>query len=240
MSRLAGRRILVTGAAGGLGPTVVSTALAEGARVVLVDVSQERLDALVDSLGPAASGVEGTQVVDLLDPAAVDGLAAELSAPAPVDAVWHLVGGWRGGTPLPEQPLEDWDWLHDLLVRTTVHVARSFAATLTSSPHGRLAIISAKEAQAPTSKNAAYASAKAAAEAVVLALANGFKGTAATANVVVVPAILTPAMRAKDPDKDWGAFVPAEDIAEALVHVSSDAAAKMNGQRVRLYSGGPS
>ena len=141
---------------------------------------------------------------------------------------------------MPEQPLEDWDWLHDLLVRTTVHVARSFAGALAASGHGRFAIISAKEAQAPTSKNAAYASAKAAAEAVVLALANGFKGTAATANIVVVPAILTPAMRAKDPDKDWGAFVPAEDIAEALVHVSSDAAAKMNGQRIRLYSGGPS
>ncbi len=75
---------------------------------------------------------------------------------------------------------------------------------------GRFAIISAKEAQAPTSKNAAYATAKAASEAVVLALANGFKGTAATANVVVVPAILTPAMREKNPDKDWGAFVPAE------------------------------
>jgi NAD(P)-dependent dehydrogenase (short-subunit alcohol dehydrogenase family) len=240
MSRLDSRRVVVTGAAGGLGPTVVSAALADGARVVLVDVSQERLDDLVASLGTAASNVEDTRVVDLLDPSAVDGLAGELSASAPVDAVWHLVGGWRGGTPLPEQPLEDWDWLHDLLVRTTVHVARSFAAPLTSSPHGRFAIISAKEAQAPTSKNAAYASAKAAAEAVVLALAHGFKGTPATANVVVVPAILTPAMRAKDPDKDWGAFVPAEDIAEALVHVSSDAAAKMNGQRVRLYSGGPS
>lgn len=240
MTRLSGRRVLVTGAAGGLGPTVVAAALADGARVLLVDVSQQRLDALVESLGEAASAVEGTYVVDLLDPEAVDGLAADVTGTRPVDVVWHLVGGWRGGSPLPEQPLDDWDWLHDLLVRTTVHVARSFAATLVASPYGRFAIISAKEAQAPTSKNAAYASAKAAAEAVVLALANEFKGTTATANVVVVPAILTPAMRAKDPDRDWGSFVPAEDIAEALAHVSSDAAAKMNGQRTRLYSGGPS
>ena len=206
--------------------------------MVLVDRSQERLDALASDFGDA---VEDTHVVDLLDDAAVAEFATELTSNAPIDAVWHLVGGWRGGTPLPEQPLEDWALMHDLLVRTTVHVARAFAAPLVASNHGgRFAIISAKEAQAPTSKNAAYASAKAASEALVLALANEFKGTKASANVVVVPAILTPAMREKDPDKDWGTFVPAEQIADALVYLTSAAGSKMNGQRIRLYSGAPS
>ena len=32
----------------------------------------------------------------------------------------------------------------------------------------------------------------------------------------------------------------AEEIADALVYLSSPAGAKMNGQRIRLYSGGPS
>lgn len=237
MTSLTGRRVLITGAAGGLGPTVVAAAGAAGARLVLVDVSQDRLDALALRF---SDWIEGTHVVDLLDAEAVSSFAAEATSAAPIDVVWHLVGGWRGGTPLQDQPLEDWEWLHDLLVRTTVHVARAFAEPLTASDQGRFAIISAKEAQAPTSNNAAYATAKAASEAIVLALANGFKGTTATANVVVVPAILNPAMREKDPDKDWGAFVPAEDIADALVYLSSPAGAKMNGQRIRLYSGGPS
>ena len=237
MITLANRRVLITGAAGGLGPTVISAAVDAGARLVLVDVAQERLDVLTAQYGDA---VESTHVVDLLDPAAVDDFAASVAESTPIDVVWHLVGGWRGGTPLPEQPLDDWDWLHNLLVRTTVHVARAFAGALVKSESGRFAIISAKEAMAPTSKNAAYASAKAASEAVVLSLANEFKGTSATANVVVVPAILTPAMREKDPDKDWGAFVPAEQIADSLVYLSSSAAAKMNGQRIRLYTGGPS
>jgi NAD(P)-dependent dehydrogenase (short-subunit alcohol dehydrogenase family) len=230
MSALAGRRVLVTGAAGGLGPTVL-------ARLVLVDVAQERLDVLA---GDFPDAVESTHVVDLLDDDATATFAAEVTASAPVDALWHLVGGWRGGKPLQEQSLDDWEWLHNLLVRTTVHVARAFAEPLQASEHGRFAIISAKEAQAPTSKNASYATAKAASEAIVLALANGFKGSSATANIVVVPAILTPAMREKNPDKDWGAFVPAEQIADALVYLSSEAGAKMNGQRIRLYSGGPS
>jgi hypothetical protein len=46
-------------------------------------------------------------------------------------------------------------------------------------------------------------------------------------------------MREKNPDKDWGVFVPAEEIADALVYLSSPAGAKMNGQRIRLYSGSP-
>ncbi|MFL6180697.1 MAG: SDR family NAD(P)-dependent oxidoreductase [Actinomycetes bacterium] len=237
MTSLSGRRILITGAAGSLGPSVVSAARDAGAQLVLVDRAQDRLDALKEPFGDA---VESTHVVDLLDAGAVEQFAASITADASLDGVWHLVGGWRGGTPFAEQPLEDWDWLHDVLVRTTVHVARSFAEPLKSSTQGRFAIISAKEAQAPTSKNAAYATAKAASEALVIALANDFKGTTATANIVVVPAILTPAMREKEPEKDWGAFVPAEQIADALVYLSSSAGAKMNGQRIRLYSGGPS
>ncbi len=230
--------MLITGAAGGLGPTVVAAAADAGAQLVLVDVAQDRLDALASAHEEA---VAGTQVVDLLDPAAVETFATRLSGAESIDAVWHLVGGWRGGKSIADAPLEDWDWLNGLLVRTTVHMARSFAGQLTASQQGgRFVIISAQQAQAPTSTNAAYAASKAAAEATVLALADGFKGTSATANIVVVPAIVTPAMRESEPDKDWSNFVPTEQIADALVYLTSDAAAKMNGQRLRLYSGGPS
>lgn len=234
MTALADRRIVVTGAAGSLGLEAVAAATSAGARVVVVGRSAERLATLTERFGDS---IVGAHAVDLLDDGEVRELAASVGA---VDAVWHLVGGWRGGTPLAEQPLDDWDWLHGQLVRTTVHAARAFAGQLKASGRGRFTIISAKEAMAPTSKNAAYASAKAAAEAVVLALANDFVGSSATANVVVVPAILTPSMREKNPDKDWGAFVPTEQIAETLVYLTSEAGAKMNGQRIRLYSGAPS
>ena len=67
-----------------------------------------------------------------------------------------------------------------------------------------------------------------------LALAHRFKGTGATANVLVVGAIATPEMRAEDPDKDYSTFTPAEEIAEAIAFLCSDAAASMNGQRLVL------
>jgi NAD(P)-dependent dehydrogenase (short-subunit alcohol dehydrogenase family) len=79
-----------------------------------------------------------------------------------------------------------------------------------------------------------YAASKAASEAWALALADRFKGTGATANVVVVGAIVTPQMRTESPDKDFSTFTPAEEIADAIAYLCSDAASSMNGQRVTL------
>ena len=152
--------------------------------------------------------------------------------------VWHLVGGWKGGQPFEEAPLADWALLHDLAVRTTLHVARAFAPALLASPHGRFVSVSSPQAQRPTSSNAAYSAMKAASDAVVLSLADRFAGTAATSNVVVVNAILTPAMREADPDKPRPGFVAAEDLATSLVFLTGDVARTMNGQRLRLTPSG--
>ena len=113
-------------------------------------------------------------------------------------------------------------------------MTQAFAPHLMESGHGRFVGVSSGQAQAPTHKNAAYAAAKAAEEAWTLALADRFKGTGATANVVVVGSILTPQMREEDPDKDYSTFTPAEEIAEAIAYLCSDAAASMNGQRLTL------
>ena len=251
---LTGRTILLTGAAGGLGPVAAAAAVAAGAYVVLVDRSQPLVQAVAATL-PVGS-VAAVRAVDLLDEAATVAFAASLTDASltaatstaatstdsgiNVDAVWHLVGGWKGGKPVELQPLADWELLHDLTVRTTLHVVRAFTASLAAGraagrPGGRLLLVSSPQATKPTSDNAAYAAAKAAAEALVLAVADRFVGTGATANVVVVPAILTPAMAAANPDKPRPGFVPAAELAETLVYLTgSPAAARMNGQHVRL------
>ena len=137
--------------------------------------------------------------------------------------------------PLHEAPLSDWDLLHDLLIRTVQHTSRAFHDALMASPAGRFALVSAKQAQAPSSENAAYAAAKAAAETWTLALADSFaQSGGATANIVVVDAILTPAMREQSPGKEFPTFTPAEHVADALAFLCSDAAAEMNGQRLVL------
>lgn len=228
---LDGRVIAVAGGAGNLGPTVVQRLARAGSRACVCGRDQESLDALSAEI----DGEIETDVVDLLDSEATRAWASQLEKRnGRVDGLVHLVGGWRGGTPIEDASLEDWDWLSALLVRTVQHATQALAPALMASGHGRFVLVSAGQAQAPTHPNAAYAAAKAASETWTLALADRFKGTGATANIVVVGAIATPQMRVESPEKDFSTFTPAEEIADAIAYVCSDAAASMNGQRLTL------
>lgn len=231
------RVIAIAGVGGGLGPLVAERLAAAGATVAGTDRDQGTLDALAADLGLPPERWDG-RGVDLLDEdAARAWCAALVERFGRVDGLVHLVGGWRGGQPLQEAPLSDWELLHDLLVRTVQHTTRAFHPQLADSAHGRFVLVSSKQAQSPTATNAAYAAAKAAAEAWTLALADGFEGSDATANILVVDAILTPRMREEEPDKDFPTFTPAEDIADGIAFLCSDAAKKMNGQRLPLTMG---
>jgi NAD(P)-dependent dehydrogenase (short-subunit alcohol dehydrogenase family) len=233
-SQLDGRVVAIAGIAGGLGPVVAGRLAEAGASLAGADVSQERVDAVGETLGLPSERWDG-RAVDLLDEDATRAwCAALLERFGRVDALLHLVGGWRGGEPLASAPLADWDFLHELLVRTVQHTTRAFHGALLAGERGRFVLVSAKQAQAPTNSNAAYASAKAAAEAWTLALADGFDATTATANIIVVDAILTPRMREENPGEPFPTFTPAEDIAEAIAFLCSDRSRKMNGQRFPL------
>src|SRR5262245_1269171 len=112
------RVILVTGSGGPAGQAVVRRFAELGDTVVAVD----------------KSGAHGALAVDLLDPAAVRELAKQVEAEhGQVDGVVHLVGGWRGSKTFAETSLEDWDLLHDLLIRTLQHVSLAFEPLLRAS-----------------------------------------------------------------------------------------------------------
>lgn len=235
MSELDGRVIAIAGAAGGLGPVVARRLVAAGAALALTDVDRDRLDELAAELEVPEERLDA-RVADLLDESATRDWADTVRERfSRVDGLLHLVGGWRGGDPLASTPLDDYAWLHDLLVRTVQHASRAFFDPLAASEHGRFVLVSSAQAQSPAGTNASYAAAKAAAEAWTLALADSFAETAATANIVVVNAILTPAMRDANPDKPYRTFTSAEDIAEAIAFLCSDRGQKMNGKRLQLH-----
>jgi NAD(P)-dependent dehydrogenase (short-subunit alcohol dehydrogenase family) len=234
---LDGRVIAVAGVGGGLGPLVAARLAEAGATVAGTDRHPEVLESIAADLG-IGERWDG-RAVDLFDEdAAPAWCAALVERFGKVDGLVHLVGGWRGGEPLHEAPLSDWDLLHDLLVRTVQHTTRAFHNQLAASGRGRFVLVSAKQAQSPSNTNAAYAAAKAAAEAWTLAFADGFEPGGATANIVVIDALLTPRMREENPGKEFPTFTPAEHVAEAIAFLCSDAGETMNGQRLSLYPNG--
>jgi NADP-dependent 3-hydroxy acid dehydrogenase YdfG len=226
--------VVVAGAGGGAGAAVVRRLASDGAIVVMADRS-------LDLIGPLAESVRATgatvhpYAVDLLDEAATVEWADEvLSTLGRVDGVVHLVGGWRGGKGITEADLADWDWLSDLLVRTVQHTSRAFHDALRASQIGRFVLVSAAEASHPTAKNASYAAAKAAAEAWTLALADSFSGSSAAATVVVVKALVTPAMRAAKPDAKFATYTDVAVLADAIADLWDKPADTVNGERLWL------
>jgi NAD(P)-dependent dehydrogenase (short-subunit alcohol dehydrogenase family) len=224
---LAGRRIAVAGAGGGLGPTVVRALADAGAWVAAADRGEAQLEVVRDVAGDA-------RAADLVT---AEGAAAWADALGEVDGLIHLVGGWRGGNAIEDTPWEDVELLEALLWRSVVHTTRAFAPLLKASgPRGRFALVSSSVAARPVAGNGAYAATKAAAEAWTLTFGAELAETGGTANVVVVQAITTPQMRAENPDKEYKTFTDVDEIAAALVFLCSDAARKMNGQRLSLHA----
>ena len=74
-----GKVIIVTGAATGLGRGIVEALLADGARVVLVDIKERALAEAAASLDASATSSH-TIVCDVTDEAAVDAMAASAAA----------------------------------------------------------------------------------------------------------------------------------------------------------------
>jgi NAD(P)-dependent dehydrogenase (short-subunit alcohol dehydrogenase family) len=230
--------VAISGAAGGLGPTVARAFFDAGATLAVAGRSEEKLVQLLDSLRVPpdrrlASGV------DLGDAAAARSWAGAVTEKfGRVDVVLHLVGGYKGGTSLAELSLADWNELSGMLVDTTLCVVRAFAGALKAGG-GRFIAVTSPKVRAPTAKSAVYSMAKAATDALVLALADDLRGTGSTANLIVVDSIDFPEARGKEPKKPYGKSTPAEEIAAAMIFLCSDQAATINGAHVPLIGRAP-
>ena len=229
---MSGRLIAVAGAGGALGPAVAKALLDDGFQVAACDRDPAALERLPD-------GVTHRSSADLTAPEGAAGWAEAIRSEAgPAHGLLHLVGGWRGGANLEDASIDDIDLMQTLLFRTVVNTTRAFAGDIRAAgTGGRFALVSASQAQRPGPGNAAYAAMKAAAETWALAFAKELEDSGATANVVVVNALLTDQMKADNPDKPYKTFTHVDDVARALAYLCSDAAAKMSGKRLELHPG---
>jgi NAD(P)-dependent dehydrogenase (short-subunit alcohol dehydrogenase family) len=228
----AGSVVAIAGAGGTLGPSVVRAFAAAGASLALAGRDGRKLLALGAGIPPDRLLFTS---IDLLDASAAAEWVREIFARfGRVDVVIHLVGGYRGGSSIGEIDPADWTAMQNMLVVTTLNVARAFAGPLAKSGRGRFIAVTSPKAREPTARSALYAMAKAASDALVRALADELRGTGATANLLEVDSIDAPESRAGAPKKAAGKTTPAEAIAAAMLSLCSDEAAAINGARIPL------
>ncbi|RMC34346.1 SDR family oxidoreductase [Paracoccus alkanivorans] len=118
---MTGKVAAITGAASGIGLECARTLLAEGATVVLIDRAADRLEKLCDELGPQAKPL----VVDLLDGAQVDTMAARIEEIAgPLDILHANAGTYIGGAAAEGNP-DDWDRMLNLNINAAFRSVRA-------------------------------------------------------------------------------------------------------------------
>ncbi|QXE38217.1 SDR family NAD(P)-dependent oxidoreductase [Streptomyces sp. GMY02] len=239
---LDGAVVAVAGAAGPAGQAALLRLAEAGATVVAADADPARLAKAVDAARYAHGGATVTgDTVDLLDLAATRAWADRTEKEfGRIDGLVHLVGGWRGSATFAATDLADWDLLEKLLIRTVQHTSLAFHDGLLRSDRGRFLLVSAAGATKPTAGNAAYAAAKAAAEAWTLALADDFRkaggaeGPRAAAAILVIKALVHDALRAERPNATFAGFTDATELAEAIAGVWERPAREVNGKRLWL------
>ena len=213
--------VVVVGAGSAAGQAVCAALVEAGHSVAAVDLRE-----------PDVPGTQG-YAVDATDPAAVAALAASVSAGGPVEGLVHLIGGWRGGKAFTDNTDEDWAFLSSMLMDTLRHTTRAFHDAVRSS-QGRVVIVSAEAAGAPTAGNANYATAKAAAEAWMQGLADSFADSGAAAVTLVVKALVTPQMREAQPERTFPGFTDVADLGAEIARVVGSREDGLNGARLPL------
>jgi NAD(P)-dependent dehydrogenase (short-subunit alcohol dehydrogenase family) len=114
MSRLSGKRILVTGAGGGLGRAISERLLGEGAAVVATDHDEAALRKNASALGKVG---EVTPIgADLLEDASIEALAAEASRDGGIDGLVNCAGLYPN-TPIMNLGAAEWDQVLGLNLR---------------------------------------------------------------------------------------------------------------------------
>ncbi|WP_354147808.1 SDR family oxidoreductase [Arthrobacter sp. 754] len=236
--------VLVTGGSGASGVAVARALQQAGFRVFTVGSDRQRIE---DAARRAGDGVTPL-VCDLADLPAVRDFRETLAGTAgPMDAVIHLVGGWRGATGIEDQSDDDWTFLERGAITTLRNVTRVFYADLAASPSGRFAMVSSTAVDKPMAANASYVAAKAAAEAWTMAMAEGLGRSAAgtggtgstgssAAVVLVVKALVDVELRKRHPERSFPGATDVEDLAAAVVGLFSQPAPELNGRRLLLAS----
>lgn len=229
------RVVLITGGAGNLGRAATRAFLANGARVVVPLYHTDKPELLDDLRAEHVDRVHTTALDLTTERGARAAVEQSVEWGGRLDTVVHLVGGFHGGTPIAETPLELWDRMMELNLRSAWMIAAASVPALLRSRGGSLLFVSSRRAREARAGSAAYSVAKAGLLTLAEALAEEYGDQGIRANVVLPDVIDTEQNRRSMPGGETDQWTPPEEIARVMVFLASAAAGPINGAAIPVY-----
>jgi NAD(P)-dependent dehydrogenase (short-subunit alcohol dehydrogenase family) len=158
---VAGRAVLVTGAAGGIGRAAALEAAARGAAVVITDIQAEPLAMTADEIGRRGGRVLHGEPLDLTDHEAVQSFATAVhDAHGSVDVVMNVAGTSTWGA-VDRLTHEHWRSMVEVDLMGPINVIEAFVpAMMAAGRGGHLVNVSSSAGLIGLPWHAAYSAAK--------------------------------------------------------------------------------
>ena len=222
------RSVVVTGGTGGLGRAVVAAFLDAGDAVWVPWIAAQEVAVMRERFAAAfAEQRLGLIEADVAEEKGAAELVERAGAPA---VIVNGVGGFAAG-PHHETPLEVWDRMYRMNMRTAAAVCRAALPGLRARGRGAIVNVAANAALDPPAGLGAYVASKGALVAFTRSLAREVP-PGIRVNAVLPTTIDTPANRTAMPDADFSTWTPPERIAAVVRWLASDAAAAVRGALV--------
>ncbi|MBC7386708.1 MAG: SDR family NAD(P)-dependent oxidoreductase [Cryobacterium sp.] len=210
------RRVVITGATGSLGQSVLARFHEAGDSIIAIHSPKQKV--------PAAEGVEWFGL-DLTVRKSVIDFFSKLED---VDAVIHCAGGFRFGN-IDAMSAEDFKFLNEVNFESSYSVATGAIPAMRKRKTGVLLFVSSKATISPAAGMSAYAATKAAVNAMVTSLAEEVKADGVRVNAVLPSVIDTPANRKAMPHADPSKWVSPDDLADILYDLTLSKARSITG-----------
>lgn len=231
MSSFSNQVVMVTGGTGNLGGAVVRAFHAAGATLIVPDRGSGRTAALFPELADSQDNLLADDV-EVTDPEQISTLVRQVIGRfGRLDVLVHTVGGFRGGAPVHETPLETWDFLYNLNARSAFVASRAVIPAMLENGRGKVILIGSHSALAASGNDAAYSAAKSAVARLVESMAADYKHQGIQVNAVLPAALVSEADLLADPTRG----VTPQAVGELILFLCSPSGAIINGALIPAF-----
>jgi NAD(P)-dependent dehydrogenase (short-subunit alcohol dehydrogenase family) len=235
---LAGKRILITGAARGIGRSCAMSCAEQGAEVIAVDLSEGELSTLVNE----SKGDIKPWVADVTS----DELAERIRGLDRMDGLINNAGTNRVG-PMETQSQENIDLILNLNIRALYRISQAAIPAMKRSGGGSIVNMSSQMGHVGSPNRTLYCMSKFAAEGLSKAMAVELAEDRIRVNTVAPTFVMTPMTEPMFENKEFYDFVmgmipmkklaSVEEVANACIFLLSDLSGSTTGTSLRVDGG---